>query len=247
MRGGRDTTRKNERIRAPRVRVILPNGEQLGVMNTRDALAKAKSVGLDLVEIAATADPPVCRIVDYGRWKYEQSKLRKGQKTKAATRLKELKFRVRTEQHDYNIKLARAEKFLDEGHKLRVQLQFRGRENAHREIGFEVMQRVIGDLKTMGQVDQEPRLNGRAIVMIISPLPEHKRKPRFTKFHVEGLEDEDEDDDDREMEDDGQDDAGERGEGEAETPGADAVPPAAPAKPAAPARGRDVIVDPFAV
>lgn len=245
MRGTRDTTRKNERIRAPRVRVILPNGEQLGVMTARDAMAKAKALGLDLVEIASKADPPVCKIVDYGKWKYEQSKLRKGQKSKAATRMKELKFRVRTEQHDYNIKLARAEKFLDEGHKLRVQLQFRGRENAHREIGFEVMQRVVGDLKTMGQVDQEPKLNGRAIVMILSPLPEHKRKPKFTRFHVEEMEDEDDHD-----VDDEQDDDDDGGQAEApEAPEAPEVPEApaeeAPAKPQR--RGHDVIVDPFAV
>jgi translation initiation factor IF-3 len=241
MKGSRDVARKNERIRAPRVRVIMPNGEQLGVMSARDALIKAKGLGLDLVEIAAKADPPVCKIVDYGKWKYEQSKLRKGQKSKAATKMKELKFRVRTEQHDYNIKLARAEKFLDEGHKLRVQLQFRGRENAHREIGFEVMQRVVGDLKTMGQVDQEPRLNGRAIVMILSPLPEHKRKPRFTKFHVEELEDEDDHDEDDH--DQGEQDEGEQGGDQAS--GGQAGQ--APAKPGSQPKTHDVIVDPFAV
>ena len=115
-------------------------------MTPREALMKAKSVGLDLVEIAAAADPPVCKIVDYGKWKYEQAKLKKNQKSKAVTRLKELKFRVRTDTHDYNIKLARAETFLDGGHKVRVRQQFRGRENAHREIGFDVMQRIIGDL-----------------------------------------------------------------------------------------------------
>jgi translation initiation factor IF-3 len=194
MSVSRDIARKNDRIRAPRVRVILPNGDQLGILPTREALAKAKALGLDLVEIAAKADPPVCKIVDYGKWKYEQAKLRKGQKSKAATRMKEVKFRVRTETHDYNIKMARAEKFLDGGHKLRVQLQFRGRENAHREIGFEVMQRVIADLKTMAHVDQEPRLNGRAIVMILSPLPAHKRQPKFTRFHREDYEDEADDD-----------------------------------------------------
>ena len=131
----------------------------------------------------------MCKIVDYGKWKYEQAKLKKTSKSKSATRIKEVKFRVRTETHDYNIKLARAENFLDAGHKVRVQLQFRGRENAHREIGFEVMQRIKEDLKTMAHVDQEPRLAGRAIVMVLSPLPKQQRKPKFTKFHVEDHED----------------------------------------------------------
>jgi translation initiation factor IF-3 len=192
-------TRRNERIRAPRVRLLAPNGDQLGVMSSREALMKAKAMGLDLVEVAANADPPVCKIVDYGKWKYEQAKLKKGQKSKSATRLKEIKLRVRTEEHDYNIKMARAEKFLDGGHKVRVQLQFRGRENAHRDIGFQVMERVIDDLQTMAQVDQPPRLNGRAIVMVLSPLPEQKRKPKFT--HIDADEEIHEPDDDNYDED----------------------------------------------
>ena len=188
-------TRVNERIRAPRVRVVTGNGEQLGVMDTRVAVEKAKSIGLDLVEVASKADPPVCRVVDYGKWKYEQSKLKKGQ-AKASTRMKEVKFRVRTEEHDYNIKLGRAETFLDEGHKVRIQLQFRGRENAHREIGFEVMERVKGDLLTMGHVDQEPKLAGRAIVMVLSPLPAEKRERKFKLYHGDLIEEDDFDDDD---------------------------------------------------
>lgn len=185
-------TRVNERIRAPRVRVVLPDGRQLGIMSSQEALEKARLVGLDLVEIAAKADPPVCRIIDYGKYKYEQAKLKKQQKTsKNATRMKEVKFRVRTEQHDYNIKLGRLETFLDEGHKVRVVLQFRGRENAHREIGFEKMQRIIGDLKTMANVDQEPRLNGRAIGMTLSPLPKSQRQRKFQLFHGELIEEDD--------------------------------------------------------
>jgi len=236
-------TRKNERIRAPKIRVVLPNGEQLGVMTPREAVAKAKSIGLDLVEIAPNADPPVCKIVDYGKWKYEQAKLKKSSRTKNASRLKELKFRVRTDTHDYNIKLARGEKFLSDGHKVRVQLQFRGRENAHREIGFEVMQKIKEDMITMAHVDQEPRLNGRAIVMVFSPLPEQQRKPRFTKFHVEDHEDPDDDHDDHddlhdEDHDDLQDgeDDGDGGETKApaEAP-AEAEAPAAVDEPAEPA------------
>ncbi len=178
-------TRVNDRIRAPKIRVVYGEGQQLGVMSTREALDKAKSVGLDLVEIAANADPPVCRIVDYGKYKYEQSKLKKTSKSKGPAKMKEVKFRVRTEEHDYNIKCARAEKFLDEGHKVRVQLQFRGRENAHRDIGFVVMDRVKNDLKGMAHVDMEPKLAGRAIGMVLSPLPEEKRERHFMLSHGE--------------------------------------------------------------
>lgn len=179
-------TRVNERIRAPRIRVVYgEDSQQLGVMTTREAIDKAKSVGLDLVEIAPKADPPVCRIVDYGKYKYEQSKLKKTSKSKGPVKMKEVKFRVRTEEHDYNIKCARAEKFLDEGNKVRIQLQFRGRENAHREIGFEVMEKVKEDLAGMSQVDMNPKLAGRAISMVLSPIPAEKRERHFMLSHGE--------------------------------------------------------------
>jgi len=220
-------TRVNDRIRAPKVRVVYgEEGQQLGVMSTREAVEKAKSVGLDLVEIAAKADPPVCRIVDYGKYKYEQSKLKKTSKSKGPAKMKEVKFRVRTEEHDYNIKCARIEKFLDEGNKVRVQLQFRGRENAHREIGFEVMQKVKIDLKGMSHVDMEPKLAGRAVGMILSPLPAEKRVRHFMLSHGELIhedeardsefddsDDSDEDDHDDDH-DNGQDDASNSGEEE---------------------------------
>lgn len=179
-------TRVNERIRAPKIRVVYgEDSQQLGVMTTREAIDKAKSVGLDLVEIAPKADPPVCRIVDYGKYKYEQSKLKKTSKSKGPVKMKEVKFRVRTEEHDYNIKCARAEKFLDEGNKVRVQLQFRGRENAHRDIGFEVMDRVKKDLAGMSHVDMEPKLAGRAIGMVLSPIAPEKRVRHFMLSHGE--------------------------------------------------------------
>jgi translation initiation factor IF-3 len=187
-------TRVNDRIRAPKVRVVLFNGDQLGVMSSREALEKAKMIGLDLVEIAPNADPPVCRIVDYGKYKYEQSKLKKV-KSKNSTRMKEVKFRVGTGQHDYNIKMGRAEGFLDTGHKVRMVLQFRGRENAHKELGFVMMKRIIEDLKQIAHVDQEPRLNGRAVGMTLSPLPQHQRKRRFHLFHGELMEEDDFEDD----------------------------------------------------
>jgi len=189
-------TRVNERIRAPRVRVVSGKGEQLGVMDTREAVQRAKAIGLDLVEVASKADPPVCRVVDYGKWKYEQSKLKKTSKSKSVTRLKEIKFRVRTEQHDYNIKLGRIEAFLAEGHKVRAQLQFRGRENAHREIGFEKMERIKGDITAMANVDQEPKLVGRNVVMVLSPLPASQQVRKFNLSHGDLIEEDDFEEDD---------------------------------------------------
>jgi len=190
-------TRINDRIRAPKVRVINANGEQLGVMSAREALMKAQAVGLDLVEIAGQADPPVCKIIDYGKYKYTQAKLKKG-KSKTATKMKEVKFRVGTGEHDYNIKLGRAETFLDTNHKVRFVLQYKGRENAHKELGFVVMNKIIEDLKTMAGVDQAPRLGGRALAMILSPLPAHQRKRHFHLFHGELIEEDDHDADEDE-------------------------------------------------
>lgn len=199
-------TRINERIRSPKVRVIDgTTGEQLGVLVTSDAIRRAKQMGLDLVEIAATVNPPVCKIIDYGKFKYEQSKQKKEHKSKAG-RLKEVKFRVGIDPHDYRIKLVRAEDFLYEGHKLRVQLMFKGRQMAHKELGFELMEQVRDDLQGVSQVDMEPRMAGRNISMQLSPVPPHKRKPKFisieerTKTKRVAPTDEEEDDDE---EDDG--------------------------------------------
>jgi translation initiation factor IF-3 len=190
--GNRDQTRVNDRIRAPKIRVVGSDGQQLGVMTVRDALLKAQAQGLDLVEIAAQADPPVCKIIDYGKFKYEQAKLKK-QKSKSSTRMKEIKLRVGTGQHDYNIKMGRIEGFLDAGHKVRVIIQFKGRENAHKDLGFVAMQRIIDDLKTMANVDQAPRLGGRVIAMTLSPLPQGQRKRKFHLFHGELLEEDEHD------------------------------------------------------
>ena len=208
-------TRINDRIRAPKVRVVNSHGEQLGVMSAREALAKAQSVGLDLVEIAGKADPPVCKIIDYGKYKYTQAKLKKG-KSKASTRMKEVKFRVGTGEHDYDIKLGRAEDFLEGNHKVRFVLQFKGRENAHKDLGFVVLKKIIEDLKSMAAVDQPPRLNGRAVAMILSPLPAHQRKRHFHLYHGELIEEDEPDDEDAEEEDDeGEDqDGGEESSGE---------------------------------
>jgi translation initiation factor IF-3 len=211
--GNRDQTRVNDRIRAPKIRVVGPDGQQLGVMNVRDALLKAQSVGLDLVEIAAQADPPVCKIIDYGKFKYEQAKLKK-QKSKSSTRMKEIKLRVGTGAHDYNIKMGRVEGFLDTGHKVRVIIQFKGRENAHKDLGFVAMTKIIDDLKTMSNVDQAPRLGGRVIAMTLSPLPQGQRKRKFHLFHGELMEEDDDHDEDVDEDDEshlelGEDDAAE--------------------------------------
>ena len=169
-------------------------------MQTRDAIKKARSMGLDLVEVASNADPPVCRICDVGKWKYEQSKLKKDKSKSKQQRTKEVKFRPRIEEHDYEMKLTRAESFLDDGHKLRVQLQFRGREMAHPQLGMQLMHRVIKDLETMANVDFPPRQAGRNISMSLSPLPEQKRKRKFTKYQIE--EDDEGDTEDFEHDDD---------------------------------------------
>lgn len=176
-------------------------GEINLVLPTNKALAKAQELGLDLVEIAPNADPPVCKIVDYGKYKYELSKQLKD-RPKVKNKIKELKFRVRIDPHDYGIKLARAENFLDHGDKLRIQLQFRGRENAHRELGFEVMKRVQEDLLTMAKVDAAPKLNGKQIVMMLSPLPERQRVRKFSKVVIPDTYDGKDDSDEHDHDDD---------------------------------------------
>jgi translation initiation factor IF-3 len=151
----------------------------MGVMTPQEALAIARSRGLDLVEIAANAQPPVCKIVDYGKWKYEQAKHERDRHKNKAGKVKELKLRTNIDPHDYKIKVTRAEDFLWHGDKLRVMLQFRGREMAHPELGMELMRRVVADLKTMGHVDMEPKQSGKTINMTLSPLPEHQRVRKF--------------------------------------------------------------------
>jgi len=151
-------------------------------MPTAKALAKAKELGLDLVEIAPKVRPPVCRIVDYGKWKYEQSKQKKSQKT-GKKREKEVKFRVNIGDHDYKIKLTRAEDFLAAGFKVRVQLMFRGRQMAHKNLGFDLMNRVKEDLSGTANCDLDPKLSHRNIMMMLSPIPKEKQVRKFrTEF-----------------------------------------------------------------
>ncbi|MBA2270526.1 MAG: translation initiation factor IF-3 [Chthoniobacterales bacterium] len=172
--------RVNGRIRAREVRVIIGStAEQLGVMKLSDALRRAQSIGMDLVEVAPTANPPVCKIVDFGKYRYDLAKQEKEKKA-SGTKLKEIKFRVNIDAHDYLTKLRHGEAFLDKGNKVRVQLQFRGREMAHQEIGMQLMYKVRDDLSGMGQVEMEPKAAGRNITMTLSPLPAARRKRRFS-------------------------------------------------------------------
>ena len=174
------------------MRVILgATNEQLGVMKLTDALRKAQSLGLNLVEVAPNATPPVCRIVDFGKYRYEISKQEKEKKS-AAGKLKEVKFRVNIDDHDYLTKVRRSEEFLDKGFKLKIHLQFRGREMAHQELGMALMLRVKTDLNTMAHVEMEPKLVGKSIGMTLSPLPVAKRKRKFQPMEDHELEDEEE-------------------------------------------------------
>lgn len=154
--------------------------EQIGVLRTDEAIRRAKALGLDLIEVAPSAQPPVCRILDFGKFRYDLSKQVK-EKKNTAGRVKEVKFRVNIDEHDYRTKLRHAEDFLGQGNKVKVHLQFRGREMAHQELGMEVVKRVREDLVDMGHVDMEPKLVGRAIGMTLSPLPVSKRKRKFSK------------------------------------------------------------------
>ena len=165
------------------------------MLDTHEAIRKAKSLGLDLVEVSSNARPPVCKIVDYGKYKYDQKKLKKEQ-PKKTHRLKEVKFRPGIGENDYNMKVTRAESFLMGEDKVRIQLMFRGRQMAHKEVGFELMKEVKEDLSGVAHIDMEPKLTGRNITMMLSPLPKHLQKPKF-KNH-DDLPDEEDDEFDEE-------------------------------------------------
>jgi translation initiation factor IF-3 len=145
-----------------------PDGAQLGVMSTRDAMRKALDMGLDLVEISPTAKPPVCRLMDYGKFRYEQGRKKREQRRhQHQNAVKEIKFRPNVGDHDYETKVGHVRKFLSKGHKVKVSLTFRGRENAHRELGFAVVERVIKDCEDVSVVDMAPKRVGRMIVAML--------------------------------------------------------------------------------
>jgi translation initiation factor IF-3 len=170
--------RRNHRIKTPQVRVISPEGKQLGIIDTGKAINLALENGLDLVEVAPNATPPVCRIMDFGKYVYEEQKKHSHAKS-TASKIKEIEFTARIEQHDFETKLRHAEEFLDHGNKVKMRLKFRGREMAHTELGFGVMKRAVTELAGMGHPDSEPKLIGRNIHVMLTPLPVNKRKPRF--------------------------------------------------------------------
>lgn len=163
-------TRRNDDIFASQVRVVDADGEQAGIMGLEEAKVLAQEVGMDLVEIAPNAEPPVCRIMDYGKYRFEESK--KGQASKKKQKqiqVKEVKFRPGTETNDYEVKMRNIRRFIDAGNKVKVTLRFRGREMAHKELGLALLQRVERDLGEEIVVEQQPVLEGRLMVMMLNP------------------------------------------------------------------------------
>lgn len=153
------------------MRVVLEDGEQLGVLDIRAALEAAADRGLDLVEVSPNSNPPVCRVMDYGKFKYQASKKAAEAKKKTArVELKEVKLRPKTEEHDYNFKVKNARRFLEAGNKVKVTIMFRGREVTHPEFGRRLLERVSEDVKDLGQVEMMPRMAGRFMSMVIAPL-----------------------------------------------------------------------------
>ena len=160
----------NERIRAPQVQVIGSDGKNLGTLNTQEAINLAKEEGLDLIEISPNASPPVCKIIDIGKYKYDmQKKANKAKKNQKIAALKELKLRPGTEIHDYNFKIKNAKKFLTKGDKVKFTVKFKGREMQHIQLGKDLMERIITDTKDIGQVEVRPKFEGRQMIMIIQP------------------------------------------------------------------------------
>lgn len=168
--GSEKHTRRNEEIIAHEIRVVGPDGEQVGLMRVPDALERAQELGLDLVEIAPQAEPPVCRIMDWGKYRFEQAK--KGQasrKKQKQIQVKEIKFRPGTDEHDYQVKMRSLNRFVDEGNKVKVTLRFRGREMAHQEIGRDLLKRIEAEMAEDTVVEQFPKMEGRQMVMMLAP------------------------------------------------------------------------------
>ena len=171
--------KRNDKIRVPEIRVISPEGKQLGIMPTERALSLARQFNLDLVEMSANATPPVCRIMDFGKYIYEEQKKASHAKS-TASKLKEVEFTPRIENNDFLTKIRHAEEFLDHGAKVKLRLKFRGREMAHTEIGFQVMTRALEELAGMGHPDSAPKLMGKQINVMLTPYPANKRKRKYT-------------------------------------------------------------------
>ena len=161
----------NERIRSPQVQVISSDGKNLGTLPTAEAISIAKQEGLDLIEISPNANPPVCKIIDIGKYKYDlQKKANKAKKKQKIINLKEIKLRPVTEIHDYNFKIKNAQKFLEKGDKVKFTVRFKGREMQHTHLGNKLMDRIINDTAKLGKVEVSPKFEGRQIIMIVQPL-----------------------------------------------------------------------------
>jgi translation initiation factor IF-3 len=175
-RGGHISTepRINDRIRVPEVRLVGPNGEQVGIVRIEDALRLAAEADLDLVEVAATARPPVAKLMDYGKFKYESAvKAREARKNQAQTVIKEMKLRPKIDPHDYETKKGHVARFLRQGDKVKITIMFRGREQSRPELGFRLLQRLAHDVEDLGFVEFSPKQDGRNMIMVLGP---HKRK-----------------------------------------------------------------------
>ncbi|MFZ5470547.1 MAG: translation initiation factor IF-3 [Myxococcota bacterium] len=171
--------RTNRRIRSREVRVVGPGGEQLGVLSIEAALDRAQEAGLDLVEVQPMAKPPVCKIMDYGKFKYEEKKkASEAKKKQVIVKTKEVKLRPKTEEHDYDFKVRDIKRFLEEGNKAKVTIMFRGREITHRELGQALLDEVISDTKEVGVVEQAARMEGRQMFMILAPNPKVAQRAR---------------------------------------------------------------------
>lgn len=181
MQQRRDATPVNERIRAASVRVIDDQNNQLGVISTREGVKIARSKGLDLIMVAAKADPPVCRIMDYGKYKYEKSKKERQAKRAASTELKMVRLHPRTGEHDRNVLIRNAERFLRAGHKVRVVCQFKGRENAHPQIGRDQLDAVGEALKEIANIEGRIAKQGREMTMFLVPKPGLKKQSKSAK------------------------------------------------------------------
>ena len=163
--------RSNNRIISPEVQVIASNGDNLGILNTNEAIAMAKEEGLDLIEIAPNAKPPVCKIIDMGKYKYDaQKKANKAKKKQKKIELKEIKLRPVTEVHDYTFKIKNAQKFLSKGDKVKFTIRFKGRELQHSHLGHELMTKIKEDMKEIGKVELDPKFDGKQMIMVIQPL-----------------------------------------------------------------------------
>ena len=170
MTPSRDGPRVNQEIVVPRVRLVDERGEMIGVVTRNEALQRATEAGLDLVEVAANADPPVVKILDYGKFKYEEQKRKnEARKKQKVIEVKEIKLRPGIDDHDYEVKMRSMVKFIEEGDKVKVTMRFRGRELAHQELGMNVLMRVKDDLDEVAKVEQHPRMEGRQMTMVISP------------------------------------------------------------------------------